>query len=126
MTQATILNGRRMSTAYCYLEPARQRQNLTIVTDALTERLLIKNGRSIGVRFSVDGQISEAHTDREVVVRAGAVNSNLENFWGFCSWFNRSRIDNLRWRRDRLTVFRIGLLCIMVNAFHGKQLHEEA
>ena len=36
MTQATIRNGRRMSTAYCYLGPARARSNLEIQTGALT------------------------------------------------------------------------------------------
>ena len=75
MTQATILKGRRMSTAYCYLEPARERPNLTIITDALTERLLIKNRRCIGVRFLARGQTTEVHANHEVVVSAGAINS---------------------------------------------------
>ena len=34
-TQATIGKGRRMSTAYCYLRPARAHSNLQIVTEAL-------------------------------------------------------------------------------------------
>ena len=37
MSQATIANGRRMSTAHCYLDPVRNRQNLHIETGALTE-----------------------------------------------------------------------------------------
>ena len=37
MSQATIANGRRMSTAHCYLDPIRKRQNLHIETGALTE-----------------------------------------------------------------------------------------
>ena len=39
MTQASISKGRRMSTARCYLDPARMRANLTIETDALAESL---------------------------------------------------------------------------------------
>ena len=39
MTQATIRKGRRMSTAICYLDPARSRPNLTILPNALTECL---------------------------------------------------------------------------------------
>ena len=39
MTQASIGRGRRMSTARCYLDPARIRPNLTIETDALAESL---------------------------------------------------------------------------------------
>src|ERR1700704_2422586 len=39
MSQATIAGGRRMSTARCYLDPVRNRANLHIETEALTERL---------------------------------------------------------------------------------------
>ena len=34
MSQATIASGRRMSTARCYLDPIRKRQNLHIETGA--------------------------------------------------------------------------------------------
>ena len=75
MTQTTIRNGRRMSTAYCYLDPARERPNLTIQANALTECLLFEGKRCTGVRFSVNGQIREARAAREVVVSAGSINS---------------------------------------------------
>src|SRR5579864_5424148 len=41
MSQATISAGRRMSTARCFLEPVRDRQNLHIQTGALTEALVL-------------------------------------------------------------------------------------
>ncbi len=75
MTQATIRNGRRMSTAFCYLDPARSRQNLTIQANALTECLLIEGKRCVGVRYTVNGQTIEARASREVVVSAGSINS---------------------------------------------------
>ncbi len=75
MTQTTIRNGRRMSTAYCYLDPARGRPNLTIQANALTEILLLEGKRCVGVRYTVDGQTREARANREVVVSAGAINS---------------------------------------------------
>lgn len=75
MTQATIRNGRRMSTARCYLDPARGRPNLTIQANALTEGLLIDGKRCVGVRYSVNGQQHEARAGREVVVSAGSINS---------------------------------------------------
>jgi choline dehydrogenase len=75
MTQATIRKGRRMSTAFCYLDPARGRPNLTIQANALTECLLIEGKRCVGVRYSVDGQQREARANREVVVSAGSINS---------------------------------------------------
>ena len=75
MTQATIRGGRRMSTAVCYLDPARARPNLTIVANALTEGLLFDGKRCVGVRYNVHGQQREARATREVVVSAGSINS---------------------------------------------------
>jgi choline dehydrogenase len=75
MTQATIRGGRRMSTAVCYLEPARRRPNLSIVANALTEGLLFDGKRCVGVRYTVAGQQREARATREVVVSAGSINS---------------------------------------------------
>jgi choline dehydrogenase len=79
MSQATIASGRRMSTAHCYLDPIRKRQNLHIVTDALTEAVLLEGRRCIGVRYSVggagEGTPREARAGRAVVISAGSVNS---------------------------------------------------
>ena len=75
MSQATIANGRRMSTAYCYLEPIRKRPNLRIETNAMTEALLLEGTRCSGVRFSVGGNPREARAARDVVVSAGTINS---------------------------------------------------
>ncbi len=75
MSQASISGGRRMSTAQCYLVPARRRENLTIVTDALSEGLLLEGRRCIGVRYSVGGVRREARAGRDVVVSAGSINS---------------------------------------------------
>jgi len=75
MTQATIFNGRRQSTAHCYLEPARGRPNLEIQTEALTQCLMLEGKRCVGVRYSVGGQVREARANREVVVSAGSINS---------------------------------------------------
>ena len=75
MSQATISNGRRMSTAQCFLEPIRGRRNLNIVTDALTEALVLDGKRCVGVRYSVRGATLEARVNREVIVSAGTINS---------------------------------------------------
>ncbi len=75
MTQTTIRDGRRMSTAFCYLDPARGRPNLTIQANALTECLLIEGKRCVGVRYNVNGQPREARATREVIVSAGSINS---------------------------------------------------
>ncbi|MEM7250059.1 MAG: GMC family oxidoreductase N-terminal domain-containing protein [Pseudomonadota bacterium] len=75
MTQATIRNGRRMSTAHCYLKPASKRPNLTIETGALTEQLLFDGKRCVGVKYRVGNDVREAHACGEVILSAGAVDS---------------------------------------------------
>jgi choline dehydrogenase len=75
MTQASISKGRRMSTARCYLDPARLRSNLTIETDALAESLILEGARCVGVRYCVRGLKREARAAREVIVSAGSIAS---------------------------------------------------
>ena len=74
-TQATIKAGRRMSTARCYLEPARARKNLEIITEAMTQRLVMDGKRCVGVVYKQDGQVHTAKCKREVILSAGAVSS---------------------------------------------------
>ena len=75
MSQATIANGRRMSTAYSYLDPIKKRKNFRVETEALTESLILEGMRCVGVRYSVHGQLRQARAVREVVVSAGTINS---------------------------------------------------
>ena len=75
MSQATIANGWRQSTAACYLDPIRKRQNLRIVTDALTEGVILEGKRCVGVRYSIGGTVHEARSGRDVVISAGSINS---------------------------------------------------
>ncbi|WP_432343857.1 choline dehydrogenase [Shinella yambaruensis] len=71
----TITKGKRCSTAYAFLRPARDRPNLTILTRAHTRRVLIENGRAVGVEFSRRGNTSKVYADRDVILSAGVVNS---------------------------------------------------
>jgi choline dehydrogenase len=75
MSQATIANGWRMSTAHCYIDPIRKRRNLHIETNATSDALLFEGKRCMGVRCRVGDSTREARATREVVVSAGAVNS---------------------------------------------------
>jgi choline dehydrogenase len=75
MSQVTIAKGRRQSTAYCYLDPARSRANLTVETGALAEALVLDGKRCIGARYAVNGQKREASASREVIVCSGSINS---------------------------------------------------
>jgi len=75
MSQATIASRRRMSTAQCYLAPARSRPNLRIETGALAEGLLFEGARCTGVRYAVGGETRAVTARGEVIVSGGAINS---------------------------------------------------
>jgi len=67
--------GRRWSSARGFLKPALTRQNLRLETDVLVDRLIVENGRAVGVRFLQDGEVIETRTSGEVILCAGAIGS---------------------------------------------------
>jgi len=71
----TIAKGRRQSTAVAFLRPARGRSNLDIVTHAQASRVVIENGRAVGVEYYRYGERQRADARREVVLSGGAINS---------------------------------------------------
>ena len=66
--------GVRISTAIGYLNPARQRVNLTIRPDVLVHRILLKAKRAVGVLVESDGKFFDIESD-EVILSGGAVGS---------------------------------------------------
>ena len=73
--QATIQRGRRMNTAHCYLSPAMRRNNLNIVTKAMTQKILLKGKQCIGITYKKNGKLVEAECNREVILSAGGIAS---------------------------------------------------
>ncbi|WP_150522936.1 GMC family oxidoreductase [Roseibium sediminis] len=74
--QLTTRNGRRCSSAVAFLNPARSRPNLTIITNALVHRVTIEAGRATGVVYSGKSGVEQTIAcDREVIVSGGAINS---------------------------------------------------
>src|ERR1700723_1299198 len=67
--------GRRHSTARAFLYPAMKRPNLTVETGALATRIIIENGRAVGIEYRKDGNIEIARAEREIVLSGGAYNS---------------------------------------------------
>ena len=73
---STVHNGERWSAARGYLDPVRDRSNLTIVTQALVQRLNLEGRRATGVTYkNGKGQIVDASARKEVILSAGAVGS---------------------------------------------------
>lgn len=73
--QGTISNGRRQSSAHCYLKPARKRDNLQVITGALCERISFEGQRATGVVASQKGKSIHFKASREVIIASGAINS---------------------------------------------------
>ena len=77
MDRTVTPEGRRAATGRGYLDQARNRPNLTIVTHALTDRVLFSGKRAIGVDYlqgDSDQRIT-AYARREVIVCSGAIAS---------------------------------------------------
>ena len=69
----TVKDGVRWSTANAYLKPAMSRPNLTVITHAMTRRILLDGKRATGVEYDHDGQRHVAKARREVLVSAGPI-----------------------------------------------------
>ena len=77
MDRTVTPKGRRASTARGYLDQARSRPNLTIVTHALTDRIDFAGKRAVGVSYlKGDGNdLQTARARKEVLLCAGAIAS---------------------------------------------------
>ncbi|MBJ7520601.1 MAG: GMC family oxidoreductase N-terminal domain-containing protein [Solirubrobacteraceae bacterium] len=76
LVQVTQKGGRRWGAASAYLRPAMKRPNLEVVTNAQVERVEIRGGRAVGVRYrDKRGREQLANADREVILSAGAYGS---------------------------------------------------
>ena len=73
--QVTQKNGERWSAAKGYLTPHLARSNLTVITHAHTQRLLLEGQRAVGAEFLKDGQTQQVRARREVLLCAGAFGS---------------------------------------------------
>ena len=70
-TPMSRVNEIRQGTLNTTLRRARGRQNLVLRAESLVDRVLVENGRAVGVRYLRDGRAEEAYADT-VVLCAGA------------------------------------------------------
>ncbi|MBL4768058.1 MAG: GMC family oxidoreductase N-terminal domain-containing protein [Rhodobacteraceae bacterium] len=73
--QMSISNGRRASAATAYLRPALKRKNLTVLTGALAEGIVMSGGQATGVRYRKGGKTVEVQAKKEVILTAGVINT---------------------------------------------------
>ena len=71
----THKDGERWSTARAFLDTAKDRKNLTVITGAHTEKVIIENSRATGVSYRADKARRTVKASREVILSAGAFGS---------------------------------------------------
>ncbi|MCW0235032.1 MAG: choline dehydrogenase [Ferrovibrio sp.] len=72
--QVNQRDGRRWSASNAYLRPARNRSNLTVLTDAYVTKLVLEGRRVIGVEYQ-RGSRTQRALARETLLTAGAIQS---------------------------------------------------
>lgn len=74
--QLTSHNGRRCSSAVAFLNPAKSRPNLTIVTNAHVQKVVVKDKRAVAVTYKDrGGALQTVEAGREIVLSGGSINS---------------------------------------------------
>ena len=72
--EQTVHKGRRWSAANAYLRPALKRENCDLVS-GLARRIIMEDGRAVGVEIERGGKIEVISAGREVIVSASSINS---------------------------------------------------
>ena len=72
--QVTQINGERCSAARAFLHPIKERDNLTIITEARVARIIIENKQAHGAEYQLQGQgpLQTVLAKKEVILSAGA------------------------------------------------------
>ncbi|MEH6552060.1 MAG: choline dehydrogenase [Pseudomonadales bacterium] len=73
--QVNIKKGLRQSSARTFLKQAQKRPNLTVLTNALTDKVVIEDGQASAVEYLIKGKHYTARAKREIILCGGAVNS---------------------------------------------------
>ncbi|MDX5593607.1 choline dehydrogenase [Pseudovibrio sp. SPO723] len=73
--EMTVYNGRRWSAANAYLKPAKSRENLEVISGALTQRILFEGKRAVGVEYRKGNRVEKVTCTREVIISASSINS---------------------------------------------------
>ncbi|KPZ65872.1 Oxygen-dependent choline dehydrogenase [Pseudoalteromonas sp. P1-16-1b] len=71
----TVKNGVRSSASREYLDPIKHRSNLTIVTGALAQRVILDGKKATGVEYKLNGAVKTAQASKEIILSAGSIGS---------------------------------------------------
>jgi choline dehydrogenase len=108
--------GRRSSAVYEYYHPIAQRKNLSLVTNAMTQRIVFSNNEThgekvaTGVDFVVDGEKYNVAAKREVILCAGTIGS--------------PQILELSGIGSKSILEKHGIKCLVDNPYVGEHLQD--
>jgi choline dehydrogenase len=71
----TVREGKRQSIFRSYVYPVMAQPNITVLTGALTTRILFDRRRATGVEFRYQGKTLRAEATREVLLSLGAIHT---------------------------------------------------
>src|SRR5215475_610922 len=71
----TVCDGKRQSIFRSYVYPLMDRPNITVLTGALTTRILFDRRRATGIEFHYQGKTIRADATREVILSLGAIHT---------------------------------------------------
>lgn len=73
--QVNAVNGRRQSAAVAYLRPAMKRPNVDVQVQAHVNKVLVENGRAVGIEYTQHGRTRTVRAAKEIILSGGAINS---------------------------------------------------
>lgn len=71
----TLADGVRSSASRCFIAPVKDRPNLNFITKAMASRIILKNGRAVGVEYVQGRTKKTVQADKEVLLCGGTFNS---------------------------------------------------
>ncbi|KAK7505255.1 hypothetical protein BaRGS_00003417 [Batillaria attramentaria] len=71
----TIYEGKRWNSSTGYLRPVLYRSNLSVLSNAMTTKILFDKKRAIGVEYYIGAQRHEVRANKDVILSGGAINS---------------------------------------------------
>lgn len=71
----SVADGQRASSSRAYLNPARARPNLKVISRVNIDQILFNGNTAVGVRYQTAGRYLKAFANAEVILSAGSIGS---------------------------------------------------
>ena len=73
--EMNVWKGRRWSTANAYLRPALKNSNLTLIKNALVDKIIFSDRTAKGIKYYHNGKYKTLYAAKEIICSAGSINS---------------------------------------------------